>query len=550
MKKISNVGIMLRLVILVLPLTPVMILAILFGVLGHLAAWAIPFCGYLAFTHTDNLNTICMMLAVFGITRGFLKYIEQYCNHYIAFKTLAMIRDKVFKKLRKLCPAKLESKNKGELISIITADIELLEVFYAHTISPLAIAVIFVSILSVIISRTSGIIAVLFLSVHIALGWLLPVILSKSSKELGKKQRAAAGNLSSVVLDNLRGLFETIQFNNTENRLNKVHEQTDILLAVEEKMKVLSAKGFAITGAAITLLTLAIILITKQFEFAGAVNSGTALLLLVMILPSFGPTSALSALGSTLQPTLASGKRVLNILDEQPQIEDIVGKEKVEFNGITTNNVTFAYEDYEILKDINLKIPAGKTIGLVGKSGSGKSTLLRLLMRFWEPASGKIEISEYSLNEINTNNLRDMESFVTQTTHIFRDSIFNNIKIAKLDASLDEVKDACKKASIHDFIMQLPNGYNTDAGELGGSLSGGERQRIGLARAFLHNAPLVLLDEPTSNLDGLNEAVILKSLEKQDKNKTVILVSHRKSTVRICDEIISIEDLNSVRRWS
>lgn len=550
MKKISNVGIMLRLVILVLPLTPVMILAILFGVLGHLAAWAIPFCGYLAFTHTDNLNTICMMLAVFGITRGFLKYIEQYCNHYIAFKTLAMIRDKVFKKLRKLCPAKLESKNKGELISIITADIELLEVFYAHTISPLAIAVIFVSILSVIISRTSGIIAVLFLSVHIALGWLLPVILSKSSKELGKKQRVAAGNLSSVVLDNLRGLFETIQFNNTENRLNKVHEQTDILLAVEEKMKVLSAKGFAITGAAITLLTLAIILITKQFEFAGAVNSGTALLLLVMILPSFGPTSALSALGSTLQPTLASGKRVLNILDEQPQIEDIVGKEKVEFNGITTNNVTFAYEDYEILKDINLKIPAGKTIGLVGKSGSGKSTLLRLLMRFWEPASGKIEISECSLNEINTNNLRDMESFVTQTTHIFRDSIFNNIKIAKLDASLDEVKDACKKASIHDFIMQLPNGYNTDAGELGGSLSGGERQRIGLARAFLHNAPLVLLDEPTSNLDGLNEAVILKSLEKQDKNKTVILVSHRKSTVRICDEIISIEDLNSVRRWS
>ena len=550
MKKISNLRIMLRLIILVLPLTPIMLLAILFGVLGHLAAWAIPFCGYLAFTYAENLNTIFIMLAVFGITRGFLKYVEQYCNHYIAFKTLAMIRDKVFKKLRKLCPTKLESKDKGELISVITADIELLEVFYAHTISPIAIAVIFVLTLTVMISRTNVIIAVLFLSVHIALGGLLPVILSKSSKDLGKKQRSAAGNLSSVILDNLRGLFETIQFNNAESRLNKLNEQTETLLSIEEKMKALSAKGFAITSAAITLLTLAIILITKQFEFTGAVNFGTALMFLVMILPSFGPTSALSALGSTLQPTLASGSRVLNILDEEPQIEDIDGKEKIEFNGITAKDVTFAYKDSTILKDINFEIPAGKIVGIVGKSGSGKSTLLRLLMRFWEPASGKIAISEHALHEINTNNLRDMESFVTQTTHIFKDTIFNNIKIAKLDASLDEVKDACKKASIHDFIMQLPNGYNSDAGELGESLSGGERQRIGLARAFLHNAPLMLLDEPTSNLDGLNEAVILKSLEKHDKNKTVILVSHRKSTVRICDEIISIEDLNAAKRDS
>lgn len=549
MKKISNIKVMLRLVLLVIPLAPVMILAILSGVLGHLAAWGISFCGYLAFKY-NALHSMLVLLAVLGISRGFLKYIEQYCNHYIAFKTLAIIRDKVFGKLRTLCPAKLECKDKGELISIITADIELLEVFYAHTISPIVIAVIFVLTLSVVIGKTSLLIAVLFLIAHFMLGFVFPVIISKSSKDYGKKQRATAGNLSSVVLDSLRGLSETIQFADSKNRLKKIKERTNELLFVDEKMSNISASGKAISSSAITILTLVVILITKQLELTTSVNLGTSMFVLIVMLSSFGPTLALSALGSTLQPTLASGLRILNILDEKPQLEDVSDKEEISFSGLAAKDLSFAYAANTILKGINLKIPLNRTIGIVGKSGSGKSTLLRLFMRFWEVTSGAVEISERNINKINTSNLRNMESFVMQSTHIFKDSIFNNIRIAKLNASLEEVKESCKKASIHDFIMQLPNGYDTEIGELGGTISGGECQRIGVARAFLHNAPLLLLDEPTSNLDGLNEAIILKSLEMQSRDKTIVLVSHRKSSVRICDEVISIEDINAVKRMS
>jgi ATP-binding cassette subfamily C protein len=278
------------------------------------------------------------------------------------------------------------------------------------------------------------------------------------------------------------------------------------------------------------------------FVYGGSGEFVNGAVALAAFVSSFGPVSALAALGTTLQNTIASGSRVLDIIDEQPETEDVTGQPAVSFTGAELNDVTFGYGSETVLKNVSVKFPENRIIGIVGKSGCGKSTMLKLLMRFWKTGSGEVRISDRNVEKINTSDLRDIESYMTQETVLFKDTIANNIRIAKLGASDDEVVEACKKASLHEFIMSLPNGYETQVGELGETLSGGERQRIGLARAFLHDAPFMLLDEPTSNLDSLNEAVILKSLKEEAKEKTVLLVSHRGSTMRIADEIFTMEN--------
>lgn len=277
---------------------------------------------------------------------------------------------------------------------------------------------------------------------------------------------------------------------------------------------------------------------------SGAVDFAGVLIPTVALMSSFGPCVALANLGSTLQNTFAAGNRVLDILDEIPAVEEIAGKPEVFFTGASAEHVTFSYGGETILSDVSLSVPKGAVIGISGKSGSGKSTLLKLLMRFWNVQSGSVKLSDVEIGEINTTNLRNLEGFMTQETHLFHDSIRSNLRIAKLDATDAEIEAACKKASVHDFILSLPQGYDTPVGELGDTLSGGERQRLGLARAFLHDAPFMLLDEPTSNLDSLNEAVILKSLHEQRADKTVVLVSHRQSTMRIADTVYSVESLS------
>ncbi len=256
---------------------------------------------------------------------------------------------------------------------------------------------------------------------------------------------------------------------------------------------------------------------------------------------SFGPCASLAALGSTLQSTFAAGNRVLDILEEQPLVEEISHQAETTFSGAAATDVTFDYGEETVLSHINAEIPQHAIVGIVGRSGSGKSTLLKLFMRFWETKQGEITLSDKPIQTINTADLRRMEALVTQDTHLFHDSIRNNLRIAKQDATEEELIAACKKASIHDFILSLPRGYDTPVGELGDTLSGGECQRLGLARAFLHDAPLLLLDEPTSNLDSLNEAIILKSLHEARDKRTVILVSHRLSTMRIADKVYSVE---------
>ena len=539
--KRSGLNVMTQLIGLVRPMLGFMLLAIAMGLLGNLCATFITvFGGYaiLNVLHPEWSMSLGWLFAavLFALVRGFLRYAEQSCNHFIAFKLLALIRDKVFGALRRLCPAKLEGKDKGDLISVITSDIELLEVFYAHTISPICIAFLFCLMMVLFIGCIHTALGVLALSAYAVVGIVIPLVTSKRCGDDGIQFRSSAGKLSAFVLDSLRGLPETVQYGQGRKRLAEMDAQTDALSQTEAHMKRTAGKNTAAVNTTILLFDLAML-----FLSAHLVGFEGCLIATLAMMSSFGPVVSLAALGATLQNTFASGNRVLDILDESPVAPDVTGKANVEFHGAAAENVSFSYGGEQILEDLSLNIPEGKVIGITGRSGSGKSTLLKLFMRFWPVTEGKVTASGKSVDEINTENLRDMESFVTQQTHLFHDSIRKNLCIAKLDATEEEIIAACKKASVHDFIMGLPKGYDTEVGELGDTLSGGERQRLGLARAFLHNAPFLLLDEPTSNLDSLNEAVILKALQTECQDKTVILVSHRKSTMGIADTVYSVE---------
>ena len=542
MKKRNGFQVMGRLIGLVKPLSGYMILAIVMGLIGHLCATFITVFGGYAITAVldpgsgPSLGVIFGCVLVFALVRGVLRYAEQSCNHFIAFKLLALIRDRVFGALRRLCPAKLEGRDKGDLISVITSDIELLEVFYAHTISPICIAVLFCAVMTGFLCKIHPLLGLLGLTAYAVVGVVIPLVTSRCSGDAGLRFRSASGGLAAFVLDSLRGLPETLQFGQGQQRMAEMDARTDALSRTEAEMKRTAGRNTAVTNTAILLFDLAML-----FASAHLAGFRGCLIATLAMMSSFGPCVSLAALGATLQNTFAAGNRVLDILDEAPVTRDITGKEPVTFHGAAADRVTFAYDGEPILEDFSVSVPEGKIVGITGRSGSGKSTLLKLLMRFWSVRQGTVSLSGRSVEDINTVNLRDMESYVTQETHLFHDSIRNNLRLAKPDATDEELMDACKKASVHDFILSLPKGYDTEVGELGDTLSGGERQRLGLARAFLHDAPFLLLDEPTSNLDSLNEAVILKSLHETCREKTVLLVSHRKSTMGIADQVYSVE---------
>lgn len=551
MKKRTNLQIMLKLVGLVKPLLGYMILAITMGLAGHLCATFITILGGYALLKMLNFSiavsfiALFVLVIVFAIARGLLRYGEQACNHFIAFKLLALIRDKVFQALRKLCPAKLDGRDKGNLISVITSDIELLEVFYAHTISPAAIAFLFSLVMCFFIGSFHPVLAIIALAAYIVVGIAIPLYISKHCGSEGILFRSKSGELSGFVLGSLRGLAETIQYGGGKDRLAKMNAQTDSLSKHEKKMKDFTGQNTAITNTVILLFDLMMLFGSAMLCGGGQIGFDGVLIPTIALMGSFGPVIALANLGSTLQNTFAAGDRVIDILEESPVVEEIADGKEVAFESADVEHVTFAYDSEEILSDVSLHAKKDSVIGIVGKSGCGKSTLLKLLMRFWETDKGSVKISGTNVNEINTVNLRGMESFMTQETHLFHDSIENNLRIAKLDATHEEIVEACKKAAIHTFIESLPNGYDTQVGELGDTLSGGEKQRIGLARAFLHNAPMMLLDESTSNLDSLNEGMILKALHEEKKGKTIILVSHRESTMRIADEVYSMAQISA-----
>lgn len=547
MKQRSGYKVMLSLIKLVKPLTLYMILAILMGLIGHLCASFITILGgyaildVLNFNIEINLSTIFIIILLCALFRGVFRYIEQSCNHYIAFKLLALLRDKVFVALRKLCPAKLEGRDKGNLIAVITSDIELLEVFYAHTISPIVIALLFSIIMIGFIGSYHWLLGIIAFMAYLFIGLIIPLIISKLNGNDGLKFRTKSGNLSSFVLDSLRGLSEILQYNNSQKRLLDMDEYTDELIVEEEKMKINLGRNTAITNSIILIFDFLMLFISALLYQKNIIGFNGVLISTLALFSSFGPVIALANLGSTLQNTFAAGNRVLDILEEEPVVNEVTGNKEIEFLNAEAKDVTFSYDDEIILSNLSLKIPKNSITGIVGCSGSGKSTLLKLFMRFWDVKDGSIKISDEDVSKINTSNLRNMESFVSQETHLFHDSIKNNLLIAKLDASDEEIVEACKKAAIHDFILTLPKGYDTPVGELGDTLSSGQKQRIGLARAFLHNAPFMLLDEPTSNLDSLNEGTILKAINEEKEDRTIVLVSHRQSTMRIVDNVYCVE---------
>lgn len=548
---------------LVKPLIHIMAAAIILGTLGYLCAEFLTILAAQAIVHglAENVSvaigsawlsgasikSILTVMIVIAVLRGFLHYAEQYCNHFIAFKLLAIIRHKVFAALRKLCPAKLEGRDKGNLISVITTDIELLEVFYAHTVSPIAIAVLTSIIMTVFIGSYNPLCGLLALVAYVIVGVIIPIINGKKGGDKGMTYRTEFGELNSFVLDSLRGLDETIRYAQGEKRKKEMSDKSRNLSGLQKELSKLEGGQRAATNAVILIFSFAMLLLTVSLYLNGKIGFDGILTCTVAMMGSFGPTVALSSLSNNLNQTLASGERVLSLLEEKPLVEEIVGdseyvpSENHEFEGAEAKNVTFAYDEETILSDYSIKLEPGIITGIHGASGSGKSTLLKLLMRFWDVQKGEILVDGTDVKKMPTKHLRDIESYVTQETQLFHDSIANNIAVAKPGATREEIIEAAKKASIHDFIMTLPNGYDTKVGELGDTLSGGEKQRIGIARAFLHDSDLMLLDEPTSNLDSLNEGIILKALRESAEKKTVVIVSHRASTMNVADKVFETD---------
>ncbi len=540
--KYNALTVMLRLIRLVKPLTFYMIIAILFGVLGYLCAMAIPVVSAMVlFQHIGMYIHIPFqyafaILIVAAIMRGIFHYIEQACNHYIAFKILAIIRDHVYKALRRLAPAKLDGKDKGNLISMITSDIELLEVFYAHTISPICIAFIITLILLKFFMHLHFYAFIIALISYITMAIIIPFTIYAVGKKIGERNRNKIGDLSRFFLESYRGLLTLSLYDASHHRLNQMNEKSDEIEQLQKQLKIIESYQIMLSQILITLSSLIMFVVMYRMYINNEISLYKMILSVILLISSYGPTLALSSLANNLISTLNCGKRVISLLDEQELIKDVSGKKEVLFNDISLKDIEFSYDEEVILKDMNIDIYAKERIGIVGKSGSGKSTLLKLIMRFYDPSLGMIKINDTQLSAINTKDLRSMFAYVTQDTVLFHDSIMNNIKIARLNASEYDVIEACKKANIHDFIMSLPEGYQTTVAELGDSLSSGQKQRISLARAFLSDAPCFLLDEPTSQLDVLNEALLLKSL-KECKDKTIVLVTHRKSTLKDVDKI-------------
>ena len=534
---------------LVTPLAHIMAFTIIMGTLGFLAAIFIMVLGAMGLVNLLNFDThlsfsgILTALIVLAIARGALRYLEQMSGHYIAFKLLALLRDKVFSSLRRLAFVKLQDKQAGQLVSLVTNDIELLEVFYAHTIAPIMIAFFTSAILLLVFGHLSGWFVLVALSAYLTVGVILPIITTKLAREDGRRYRELVGEMNDFFLDSVRGMKEIQLFGYAKQRLNEIQQRSQKIDTAFERIKDQEAKVRVYTEVAVSAFNI-IMLFTGLILFSlDKIDFSAFLIGVILLMSSYGPVIALSNLSSNLLQTLASGERVLSLLAEEPELKDVESAVDLkEVSRIDVENVSFAYGEEQILSDVSLSVKKGEILGIHGRSGSGKSTLLKLLMRFYDPKSGSIKINGESLPNINTRSLRGNMAYITQQTYIFNETIEENIRLARRDATLEEIMEAAKKASIHDFILSLPEGYQTKMTELGGNLSDGEKQRIGIARAFLHNAPIILLDEPTSNLDSLNEAMILKSLLNVKAEKLIILVSHRQSTMAICDQVIGIEN--------
>lgn len=544
----SGAKIMASLIALLGSLSYIMILAVINGSVGFVCAMGVTVFGVVgvakALEETIALSYgwIIGLTIGCGVLRGLLRYFEQYSNHYIAFRLLAVLRDKIFGALRVLCPAKLESKQKGSIIAMITSDIETLEVFYAHTISPICIAVLVsVAVFLFIGFVSSWYLALVALIGFLTIGIVVPLISSGRLKESGVKYRAEFASFSAYFLDSIKGIKDIVLNNAGEEREEEVNKRSDVLLKETKKMK----HNITRAGSAIELTVSVFVLITLAVGILLVRNDmlplGRMIIGMVTVFSSFGPVIAVGSLPGNLTQTFASGDRVLNLLAEKPAVEAVTNGKDFDYENLDVKDLSFSYDGQtEVLKDIKMHAEKGEIIGIVGESGCGKSTFLKLLLRFWERSGGEINYDNTDIDKINTDSLLKNVTMVSQSTYLFEETIEDNLRIAKPDATQEEIENACKMASVHDFIMTLPDGYKTQVGALGDNLSAGEKQRIGLARAFLRGSELILLDEPTSNVDSINEGIILRALKEQKNKKSIILVSHRESTMAIADRIYQV----------
>lgn len=541
--------IMWHLLKLVTPLAHIMSFTIIMGTLGFLAAIFIMVLGALGLsdllgfdTHLE-ISQILTALLVLAVLRGLLRYLEQYSGHYIAFRLLALLRDKVFTALRKLAFVKLQDKQAGQLLSLVTNDIELLEVFYAHTIAPIVIAFLTSTILLCLFGHISLWFVPVALAAYITVGVILPIITTQMAREEGRRYRELVGEMNDYFLDSIRGMKEVQLFGNEQARLAEINRRSQAIDQAFALLKAQEGKVRSYTESAVSFFNMLILAVGLWLYVGEQINFAGLLVAVILLMSSYGPVIALSNLSNNMLQTLASGERVLGLLAEEPELKEVTnGKNLQDIQQLEVKNLDFSYAEEQILSQINFSLSKGHILGIQGKSGSGKSTLLKLLMRFFDPQNGEIRLNQTVLSEINTTSLRENMAYITQQTYIFNETLYENIVMANRKATKQQVIDAAKKANIHDFITSLPEGYDTKINEMGNNLSDGEKQRIGIARAFLHNAPIILLDEPTSNLDSLNEAMILQSLLKVKSEKLIILVSHRASTMAICDQVIQIEN--------
>lgn len=551
-KKLRRSGavIMANLILLLGSLAYIMILAVLNGSLGFLSAMGVTLFGalgiakFLGESISLSYGALVALAIGCGALRGALRYFEQYSNHYIAFRLLAVLRDKIFGALRTLCPAKLESKQKGSIIAMITSDIETLEVFYAHTISPICIAVIVSALVTVFVAVVaSPYLALVALGAYLFIGIAVPMVSSARLKESGVHYRREFASFNAYFLDSIKGVKDIVLNGAGKEREKEVRDRSEILLGETKKMKHDTTRAAAFTELSVSLSILATLAVGILLVHTGDLTLGKMVIGVTAVFSSFGPVIAISALPGNLTQTFASGDRVLDLLSEKPVVTPVENGEKVAYENLSVSDLSFSYDgETEILRDIRMHAEKGEIIGIVGESGCGKSTFLKLLLRFWQKSGGSICYNGIDIDCIDSENLLDNVTMVSQVTYLFDETIADNLRIAKQDATEEELISACRLASVHDFIMTLPDGYQTRVGALGDNLSAGEKQRIGLARAFLSGSELILLDEPTSNVDSINEGIILKALSEQKKKKSIILVSHRESTMAIADRIYRVEN--------
>lgn len=585
-----------------------MIVACVCGTFGHLAATFLPVFGIAAAfaavgSQVWNLSVPAALaaMAVCALIRGGMRYAEQFMNHNVAFRLLALFRAKAFAALRRLAPAKLAGKGKGDLIALVTTDVELLEIFFAHTISPVVIAIVTTVVYALALLTLSPPLAATLIIAHLIIGVILPKLFASAVRGIGPELRKESSALDDEMLDDMRGIGEIIRFGQGDARLASIQRRTRSLWGKRVRLSVKNG-DFAGFGAVLVMLFTAIAAflvmtlctvvstaadMSEGLMWMGSVDSNAPALVaaFVLLASSFGPTLALSALPANLTQTFASARRLFSLVDEAPAVVE-QGIERPEYQGMTMRDVTFGYgsgarisgertpngrsehatgmsparpaeaqssgeqgagiASQPVLEHVSLDVSQQGILGIQGPSGRGKSTMLKLLMRYWDPDSGTISLSDVPLPQVDAGWRRRVQTMMGQETYLFDGTIRENLAIAcdSFDSAASAIPDsvlreALAKASALELVDALPNGLDTQVGELGGRLSEGEKQRIGLARMFLRDADLVLFDEPTSRLDAYNESVILGSInDLAERGSAVVLVSHRDSTMRIADRIL------------